>query len=52
LQIGVENREGESLIENIVTEAVHDILESEELDKALDDCDKQPPSLFSKNVNS
>ena len=32
MQIGAENREGETLMENIITEAMHDILESDELD--------------------
>jgi hypothetical protein len=37
MQIGVENRDGESLLENILYEAVHDILESEDIDKLFDD---------------
>ena len=37
MQIGVEHREGESLIENILHEAMHDILESDEIDKLLDE---------------
>ena len=46
MQIGVENREGESLIENILYEAVHDILESEDIDKLFDDQEKKPAQLF------
>lgn len=40
MQLGVENREGESLIENVLMEAMHDILEGDEIDKVLDDCSK------------
>lgn len=32
-------REGESMLENILNEAMNDILESDELEKLLDDCD-------------
>lgn len=46
MQLGVENREGESLIENVLMEAMHDILEGDEIDKVLDDCSKQPPSVY------
>lgn len=38
MEIGVENKEGESLVENIVMETVHDILESDEIDKLFDEC--------------
>lgn len=38
MQLGVENREGETLIENILHEAMHDILESEDIDRVLDEC--------------
>jgi hypothetical protein len=39
MQLGVEHREGEFMIDNILKEAMHDILESDELDKALNDCE-------------
>jgi len=39
MQIGVENREGESLIENILLEAMHDIIESDELNTLLDNAE-------------
>lgn len=42
MQIGVENKEGESLIENIISSAIHDILESDEMDKLFDDFEKKP----------
>jgi hypothetical protein len=38
MQVGIENKEGESLVENILMEAVHDILENDEIDKLFDDC--------------
>lgn len=31
MQVGIENKEGESLVENFIMEAVHDILESNEI---------------------
>ena len=37
MQVGIENKEGESLVENIMMEAVHDILESDEIDKLFDE---------------
>lgn len=52
MTLGVENREGESLMENIFLEAMHDILESEDLDKAFDDCDKQPPCILSAYITN
>ena len=42
MQIGIENREGESLIENVLLDAMHEILESDDLDKVMSDCEKQP----------
>ncbi len=48
---GIENREGESLIENVLNEATHDILEGDELDKLLDECEKQPSGLYEINVD-
>lgn len=37
MHLGADLREGESLIENIVNEAMHDILESDEFDRLLDE---------------
>jgi len=42
MQLGVEHREGESLIENILNEAIHDILEGDEVDRVFDDCVQRP----------
>lgn len=36
--LGADARRSESLIENVVNEAMHDILESADFDKLLDDC--------------
>jgi hypothetical protein len=52
MQIGVENREGESLMENIITEAMNDILESEELDQLLDNLEKKPSTLYEPAVEN
>jgi len=52
MQVGVENKEGEFLVENILMEAVHDILESDELDKVLDDCEKKPATLYQPAINN
>lgn len=46
MQIGVESRDGESLIENIVMEAMHDILESDDIDRLLDESQQKPPGLY------
>jgi hypothetical protein len=52
MQLGVENREGDTLIENILLEAMHDVLEGDEIDKLLDDCCKNPPSIYGVNINN
>ncbi len=44
-------RHGESLIENIVNEAMHDILESADFDKLLDDCSTARAGLYLKAIN-
>ena len=44
-------RQGESLIENVVNEAMHDILESSDFDKLLDDCATSRAGLYLKAVN-
>lgn len=52
MQVGIENKEGESLVENIIMEAVHDILESDEIDKLFDDYEKRPVTLFHPAINN
>lgn len=51
MQLGVENREGETLIENILHEAMHDILESEDIDRVLDECNQQPLPLYDYGIS-
>jgi len=49
--LGADVRHGESLIENIVNEAMHDILESADFDKLLDDCSTARAGLYLKAIN-
>lgn len=42
----IECKEGESLFENILSEAMHDILESDELDNLIDELEKRPAGLL------
>ena len=49
--MGADVRHGESLIENIVNEAMHDILESADFDKLLDDCSTARAGLYLKAIN-
>ena len=50
MQLGVEHKEGETLIENILHEAIHDILESDEIDRVLDDCQQRPTPLYKPSI--
>jgi len=52
IMLGAEQRQGESLIENIVNEAMHDILESDEFDKLLDDSSNARAGLYCKAINN
>ncbi len=52
MQIGAENREGETLMENIITEAMHDILESSELDALFETCEKRPAQLYGPAIEN
>ena len=52
MQISAENREGEGVISNIAIEALHEILESDELDKVLDDCEKRPSCLYGDSIDN
>ena len=45
-------REGESLIENIVNEAMHDILESDEFDRLLDDQNQAKAGLYAPAITN
>lgn len=46
MQLGVENREGESLIENVLLEAMHEIFEGDEIDKLIDETFKKPSGIY------
>jgi len=52
MNLGADVREGESLIENICNEAMHDILESAEFDKLLDDASQAKAGLYAPNVTN
>jgi hypothetical protein len=50
MHLGADIREGESLIENIVNEAMHDILESEEFDKLLDESNQAKAGIYQSAI--
>jgi hypothetical protein len=52
MNLGADVREGESLIENICNEAMHDILESEEFDKLIDDASEAKAGLYAPAVTN
>ena len=43
-------RDGESLIENIMNEAMHDILESDEFDKLLDESNQAKAGIYQSAI--
>ena len=49
---GADTREGESLIENIVNEAMHDILESDEFDRLLDESNQAKASVYEAAITN
>ena len=52
LNLGANLREGESLIENIVNEAMHDILESDEFDCLLDESNQAKAGIYGSAVTN
>ena len=52
MHLGADLREGESLIENIVNEATHDILESEEFDRLLDESNKAKAGIYESAITN
>jgi len=52
MNLGADVREGESLIENIINEAMHDILESDEFEKLLDDCSQAKAGLYAPIITN
>lgn len=52
MHLGADMREGESLIENIVNEAMHDILESDEFDKLLEESNQTKASVYEAAITN
>ena len=52
LNLGANLREGESLIENIVNEAMHDVLESDEFDRLLDESNQAKAGIYGSAVTN
>ena len=52
MHLGADLREGESLIENIVNEAMHDILESDEFDRLLDESNKAKAGIYAAAITN
>ena len=50
--LGADVRRGESLIENIVNEAMNDILESDAMDKLLEECTTANAGLYSAAITN
>lgn len=50
MNLGADLREGESLIENIMNEAMHDILESDEFDKLLDESNQAKAGIYQSAI--
>jgi len=50
VQLGTDTRENEHLTENILHEAIHDILESNEFDEMLDSCHESKAALYNSAV--
>ena len=50
--MGANLREGESLVENIVNETMHDILESDEFDRLLDESNQTKAGLYGSFVTN
>jgi hypothetical protein len=46
----LENRESDPLVDNFILDALNEILECEDLDKALNDCEQKPACLFSAHI--
>ena len=52
MHLGADLRDGESLIENIVNEAMHDILESAEFDKLLDESNQAKAGIYQSAITN
>lgn len=52
MQLGADVREGESLIENIINEAMHDILESNDFEALLDECATAKAGIYNSAITN
>lgn len=52
MHLGADLREGESLVENIVNEAMHDILESDEFDRLLDESNAAKAGIYAAAITN
>jgi len=52
VQLGHDVREGENLMENILHEALHDILESDDFDTMLDSCHDAHAGIYASAVSN
>jgi len=52
MHLGADLREGESLIENIINEAMHDILESDEFDRLLDESNAAKAGIYERAITN
>jgi len=52
VQLGHDVREGENLMENILHEALHDILESDDFDNMLDTCHDAHTGIYASAVSN
>lgn len=50
--LGADVRKGESLVENIVNEAMNDILESNAMDRLLDECTSADAGLYAAAISN
>ena len=50
--MSLETKETETLVDNFVLDVLHEILESEDLDKALTDCEQRPACLMSTHITN
>lgn len=48
----MENRDTDPLVDNFLIEAMNEIMESEDLEKALNDCETRPNGLFSAHITN
>ena len=52
MNLGADVREGESLIENLINEAMHDILESDDFDKLLEDGSQAKAGIYASAITN